>query len=244
MHDATRHRDATKKGKALATVQQIDPGTRRFTQNIVYSLARSIRERDIITYEHSRRVAVYVYRLARHLGLARRASRDLALAALVHDLGKTWIQNDVLHKDSALSSDERHAMEQHPRVGARFLQVYGAPAALVEIVMHHHETYDGRGYPDRLAGEAIPFGARVLTVADVFDALTSERSYKCAMDMTTARAIVENGIGTHFDPTIARAFLELLDGDPNFTLPSRLCPLPVRSAPHPTWVRHDSIYDF
>ncbi len=225
-------------------MQQIDPGTRRYTQNIVYSLARSIRERDIITYEHSRRVAVYVYRLGRYLGQSRRAARDLALAALVHDLGKTWIQNDVLHKESALSSDERHAMEQHPRIGARFLEVYGAPPALVEIVMHHHEAYNGCGYPDRLAGDAIPYGARVLTVADVFDALISERPYKSGMDIAQARTILERGIGTHFDPVIARAFLQMLDSDPNFTLRQRVCPLPVRSAPHPTWVRHDSIYDF
>lgn len=225
-------------------MQQIDPGTRRYTQNIVYSLARSIRERDIITYEHSRRVAVYVYRLGRYLGQPRRAARDLALAALVHDLGKTWIQNDVLHKESALSSDERHAMEQHPRIGARFLEVFGAPPALVEIVMHHHEAYNGCGYPDRLAGDAIPYGARVLTVADVFDALISERPYKSGMDIVQARTILERGIGTHFDPIIARAFLEMLDNDPNFTLRQRVCPLPVRSAPHPTWVRHDSIYDF
>lgn len=228
----------------MATVQQIDPGTRRYTQNIVYSLSRSIRERDIITYEHSRRVAVYVYRLARRLGHARRAARDLALAGLVHDLGKTWIQNEVLHKESALSTDERRAMEQHPRIGARFLQVYGAPPALVEIVMHHHEAHDGHGYPDKLAGAAIPFGARVLTVADVFDALTSERPYKSAMSVPRARAILEQGIGTQFDPVIARTFLDLLDADPNFTLPSRVCPLPIRSAPHPTWVRHDSVFDF
>lgn len=225
-------------------MQQIDPGTRRYTQNIVYSLARSIRERDILTYEHSRRVAVYVYRLGRRLGQPRRAARDLALAGLVHDLGKTWIQNDLLHKDSALSTDERNTMEQHPRIGARFLEVYGAPPALVEIVLHHHESYDGHGYPDGLAGTLIPFGARVLTVADVFDALISERPYKSAMNVAQARAILERGIGSHFDPEIAPAFLDMLDTDPNFALPSRVCPLPVRSAPHPTWVRHDSIYDF
>lgn len=227
----------------MATVQHIDPGTRRHTESIVHELAGTIRERDIITYEHSRRVAVYVYRLARQMGWTRRAGRDLALAGQVHDLGKTWIQNELLHKESALSRDERTRMEQHPRIGARFLQIYGAPDWLTEIVLHHHEAYNGRGYPDGLAGDAIPIGARMLAVCDVFDALTSERSYKAAMAERDARDIIARAIGTHFDPEVAAAFLALLDADPNFALPPRVCPLPVRTAPHPTWVRHDIIED-
>jgi putative two-component system response regulator len=224
----------------VATVQPAEQGTRRFTQQIVYDLARSIRERDVITYEHSRRVAVYAYRIARQLGWARRAGRDLALAGLVHDLGKTWVQNAILHKESALSSDERHAMEQHPRVGARFLQIYGAPSVLVEIVLHHHEAFNGSGYPDHLAGADIPLGSRVLTVADVCDALTSERPYKAAMKRETMRQRIEAGCGVYFDPVVVAAFLDLLDTDPDFCLAPRICPLPVRAAPHPTWVRHDS----
>jgi putative two-component system response regulator len=224
----------------LATAQQAGPGTRRYTQAIVYDLARSIRERDIITYEHSRRVAVYAYRLAREMGRPRRAGRDLALAALVHDLGKTWVQNAVLHKKSALSTDERQTIEQHPRVGARFLQIYGAPDALVDIVRHHHEAYDGHGYPDGLTGAEIPLGARIVSVADVFDVLTSERPYKQAMDVATARECIAHGAGTHFDPEVVAAFLRLLADNEQFCLPQRMCPLPVRVAPNPTWVRHDT----
>lgn len=231
-----------KRGNVLATVQSPGPGTRRYTQHIVYDLARSIRERDIITYEHSRRVAVYAYRLARKLGWTRHAGRDLALAALVHDLGKTWVQNAVLHKESALSTDERHTIEQHPRIGARFLQIYGAPDALVGIVRHHHEAYDGRGYPDGLSGDEIPIGARILSVADVFDALNSARPYKPAMELSQVRQRIASGAGTHFDPAVVAAFLELLDAQSDFVLPQRVCALPVRQAPHPTWVRHD-VYD-
>jgi len=227
----------------LAAAQQAGPGTRRHTQAVVYELARSIRERDILTYEHSRRVAVYSYRLARELGWPRRAGRDLALAGLVHDLGKTWVQNSVLHKRSALSTDERHEMEQHPRVGARFLQIYGVPDALVDIVRHHHEAYDGHGYPDGLAGPDIPLGARILSVADVFDALTSERPYKQAMDAPTARERIGDGAGTHFDPIVVAAFLRLLDANDQFFLPQRVCPLPLREVPFPTWVRHDTLDD-
>ncbi|MGH2515922.1 MAG: HD-GYP domain-containing protein [Ktedonobacterales bacterium] len=224
-------------------MQHTDAGTRRHTQSIVHELASSIRERDIITYEHSRRVAVYTYRLARQMGWTRRAGRDLALAGQVHDLGKTWIQNDVLHKESALSHDERSRMEQHPRIGARFLQIYGAPDWLTDIVLHHHEAFDGHGYPDGLAGNTIPFGARLLSVCDVFDALTSERSYKAAMSQDEARDILARASGTHFDPDVIAAFVALLHADPDFCLPPRVCPLPIRTAPYPTWVRHDIIED-
>jgi putative nucleotidyltransferase with HDIG domain len=228
----------------VATVHQtfpdMLPGTRRHTRHIVHDLAQSIRERDIITSEHCRRVAVYVNRLARSMGWPRRAARDLALAALVHDLGKTWMQNTLLHKVSALSSDERAEMQRHPEIAANLLRAYGAPEELVQIVLHHHEAYAGHGYPDHLCGQAIPVGSRLLSVADVFDALTSERPYKAAMDLATARGRIAAGAGTHFDPEVVEAFLQLLDAQPDFCLPPRVSPLPVRYAPHPTWVRHDS----
>lgn len=229
----------------MALARQTVPGTRRHTQNIVYELANSVRERDIITYEHSRRVALYAYRLARHLGLSRRAARDIALAGLVHDLGKTWIHNAVLHKETALSHDERATMAAHPRIGARFLEIYGAPAELVEIVLHHHERVDGTGYPDGLAAGAIPFGARVIAIADVFDVLTSDRPYKRAMEPAEARGRIAAGLGTHFDPEIATRFLDLLDASADFCLPPRVCPLPVRSAPIPSWVQplDDDIFE-
>src|SRR5579859_3687515 len=139
------------------------------------------------------------------MGWSRRASRDLALAGLVHDLGKTWMQNALLHKESALSSDERAEMERHPSIAASILRAYNLPEAFVDDVLHHHEAFDGRGYPDHLAGEGIPLGARLLAVADVFDALTSERPYKAAMDVATARARIVAGSGTHFDPAVVHA---------------------------------------
>jgi putative two-component system response regulator len=222
------------------TTAQSDPATRRRTQHIVYDLAHIIRVRDIITYEHCRRVALYVNRLARAMGWSRRAARDLALAGLVHDLGKIWMQNTVLHKSSALSGDERAEMERHPVIAANILSAYGAPLQLVEVVKHHHEAYDGRGYPDHLAGNAIPLGARLLTVADVFDVLTSDRPYKAASDLATARARLASGVGTYFDPRVADAFFALLDCTPDFLLPPRVSPLPVRMAASPSWTRHDT----
>jgi putative two-component system response regulator len=203
----------------------MDPAARLDSRRIVHELARSIRERDIITYDHSRRVATYAQRLARQLGWSRRPAHDLALSALVHDLGKTWIVNEVLFKDSALSSDERLDMERHPAIGARMLEIYGAADFIVAAVRHHHEAFDGRGYPDHLTGAAIPLAARILTVADVFDALTSERSYKAALTCAEACDRLRAGTGTFFDPVVAAAFLALVRTWPDFVLAHRSCPL-------------------
>lgn len=215
----------------MAVVEQMDATTRKSAERIVRELADSIRERDRITYEHSRRVATYAQRLARHMGWSRRMAYDLALAALVHDLGKTWIVNAVLHKASALSPDERLDMERHPAIGARILEIYGAPAFLMDAVRHHHEAYDGRGYPDRLAGEAIPIAARLLTIADVFDALTSERPYKAGMDAAEACQRIHGGSGTSFDPAVVAAFLALVEQRPGFILPRHACPVPPSAPP-------------
>lgn len=206
-------------------------GIRRFDQEaenrqVLLSFARSIQERDIVTYEHSRRVATYVQRLARYLGWSRREARDLALAALVHDLGKTWIANDILMKSAALSDEERRAMERHPIIGARMLIGCDVHPFYVETVLYHHEAWDGRGYPTGLKGEEIPLSARMLTVADVYDVLTSQRPYKAAVSEEAARERLLLGAGRSFDPMVVRAFVYLLDTHPHFRLPERLCAIP------------------
>jgi len=204
---------------------------RRFDQEkenrqVLLSFAKSIQERDIVTYEHSRRVGTYAQRLARYLGWSRSEARDLALAALVHDLGKTWIANDILMKSAALSDEERRTMERHPIIGARILIGCDVHPFYVETVLYHHEAWDGRGYPTGLKGEEIPLSARILTVADVYDVLTSQRPYKVALTEEAAHERLLLGSGRSFDPMVVRAFLYLLDTTPNFTLPQRICALP------------------
>jgi putative nucleotidyltransferase with HDIG domain len=214
-------------------------------RQVLLSLANSIRERDIVTYEHSRRVATYAQRLARYVGWSRRDARDLTLAALVHDLGKTWIANDILLKAAALSPEERRTMERHPVIGARILIGCDVHPFYVETVLYHHEAWDGHGYPTGLKGEEIPLSARILTIADVFDVLTSQRPYKAPLSMDTARERLLAGSGSSFDPQLLRAFLQLLDLYPNFVLPQRLCAiavdvdtLPVENERH----RHRNLY--
>lgn len=203
----------------------------RENKRILLSFANSIQERDIVTYDHSRRVGTYAQRLARYVGWSRRDARDLALAALVHDLGKTWIANDILLKADTLSVEERKTMERHPLIGARILIGCDVHPFYVETVLYHHEAWDGRGYPSGLKGEEIPLSARILTVADVYDVLTSQRPYKAALSKDAARERLLSGSGTSFDPMIVRAFLNLLDSEPQFTLPQRICAIPSAAKP-------------
>lgn len=200
----------------------------RENRKILLSLAQSIQERDIVTYEHSRRVATYAQRLARAIGWSRRESRNLALAALVHDLGKTWIANDILNKSGSLSDEERLAMERHPVTGARMLIGCDVHPFFVETVLHHHEAWDGHGYPAGLRGADIPLSARILSVADVFDVLTSQRPYKEPLSEEDARERLLLGSASSFDPKLLNTFLCLLDAHPNFLLPQRVCALPTR----------------
>jgi len=193
----------------------------RETRRVILSLAKSIQERDVVTYEHSRRVATYAQRLARYIGWSRREGRDLALAALVHDLGKTWIANDILNKSGALSEEERRKMEQHPVIGARILIGCDIHPFYVETVLHHHEKWNGSGYPAGKQGEDIPIGARLLTVADVYDVLTSWRPYKNASSIADARDRMLADAGICFDPVVVDAFVHLLDITPNFMLPQQ-----------------------
>ncbi len=201
----------------------------RENKHVLLSFAKSIQERDIVTYNHSRRVATYAQRLARYVGWSRRDARDLALAALVHDLGKTWIANDILLKADTLSEEERKTMERHPLIGARILIGCDVHPFYVETVLYHHEAWDGSGYPSGLRGEEIPLSARILTIADVYDVLTSQRPYKAALSNETARERLLSGSASSFDPLLVRAFLSLLDSHPNFTLEERVCVLPSTS---------------
>ena len=197
-------------------------------RRVLYSLAHSILERDSVTYEHSRRVATYVQRFARAVGWSRVDARNLALAALVHDLGKTWIANGILNKTAALTQEERLVMERHPVIGARILIGCEVQPFYVEAVLHHHEAWDGHGYPASLKGEAIPVAARLLTIADVYDVLTSQRPYKAPLSVEAARERLLISSGTSFDPILLAIFVQLLDENPDFTLPQE----PRRGMPY------------
>ncbi|HLW01744.1 MAG TPA: HD-GYP domain-containing protein [Ktedonobacterales bacterium] len=195
----------------MAALEMIVSIGQREADHVFHDLAQSIQKRDVLTYEHCQRVAGYAERLARRLGWDQESAHQLALAALVHDLGKTWLGNDILLKESALSPEERLQMQRHPLMGAQMLAGYGLDLFFIETVLYHHETYDGQGYPTGLHGEDIPIGARLLAVADVYDALLSARPYKAALSPEEVQHYLRAEAGRRFDPFVVQAFLHSLE---------------------------------
>lgn len=165
---------------------------------------------DRQTLAHSCRVRANTVALAGAAGIA---DADLLAAlsagALLHDIGKLAIPQILLQKPGPLDPREFDRVKRHPVLGAQLLAEIGAPEVLVSIVRHHHENFDGTGYPDGLAGTTIPLGARVLAIVDCYDALTSHRPYRRALSRDRAAAMIERRSGTMYDPSIVRAFLSV-----------------------------------
>jgi len=174
------------------------------------ALVTAIEAKDGYTAGHSQRVAETACAVARELGWERAAVEDLRLGALLHDIGKVGINLTILNKTGSLSPEESDAVRQHPVVGARILSSIPGCDDIVRAILHHHERYDGRGYPTGIGGEEIPAAARIVAVADVYDALTSERSYRPAYGPEKAAAILEENKGTMFDPEILDVFLRVI----------------------------------
>jgi len=145
--------------------------------------------------------------LAEEMGLSPDRVRDTRIAALLHDIGKVTVSEGILNKAGKLTRRELATIKEHPIVGATLVSQVKGFERLVPIVRHHHERFDGKGYPDGLAGEDIPLEARILSVVDVFDAMTHQRSYRKAASREQAIAELERGAGTQFDPAVVKAFL-------------------------------------
>jgi HD-GYP domain-containing protein (c-di-GMP phosphodiesterase class II) len=187
----------------------------RRLRDTVYGLIRgfttAIDAKDRYTRGHSERVARLAVRLGQEMRLPAEVLADLHLAGLVHDIGKVAVRHDVLAKPAALTADEQAHLREHPVLGERMLADLKALAHLRPAVRHHHEQYDGTGYPDGLAGERIPLLARVVAVADTFDALLSHRPYRPAYPPAEVAAILTDGAGRQWDPRVIRALLACVD---------------------------------
>jgi HD-GYP domain-containing protein (c-di-GMP phosphodiesterase class II) len=189
------------------------------TKDALLELADIVDFRDHYTYEHSRRVAELARVTAAKLGLSNDAVETIYMAGRVHDVGKIGIKSTVLMKPGRLTDKEFAEMRSHPDLGARLVAKFPQFAGGKELVWAHHERYDGKGYPRGLAGERIPLGARVLAVADAWDAMTSHRAYRKAMEMERVYAELERGRGTQFDPAVLDAFLAALKQHPELAAP-------------------------
>jgi putative nucleotidyltransferase with HDIG domain len=182
-------------------------------------LARAIQAKDEGGSRHVERVQYYASALARSLELSDRDRQGVEIAALLHDIGKLAVPEHILSKPGPLTSDERSKMQVHAQIGAEIVSAVPFPCAVAPLIRSHHERWDGTGYPSGLRGEQIPIGARVLSVADFFDALTSTRPYRPALSSDVALGMLQAEAGKAFDPAVVARFTELL---PMLGLPDRL----------------------
>lgn len=177
----------------------------------VVTIANAIDARDEYTKGHSSRVADYSALLAKNLGATNKEIEDVHAIALLHDIGKIGIPDSILNKPGKLTDEEYQIMKNHTVIGGNILKDMSILKGIDLGAKHHHERYDGCGYPDRLKGEQIPYVARIISVADAYDAMTSDRIYRKHLDSIIVREEIEKGIGSQFDPAVAQAMIELID---------------------------------
>ncbi|OMF32671.1 phosphohydrolase [Paenibacillus sp. FSL H8-0548] len=197
-----------------------------YTSNSVRELVMTTEARDSYTAGHNYRVALYALKLGEEMSLGSDHLRAIAQGGLVHDIGKLRIPDTILNKPGKLTQEERGIIELHPVSGYDLCKRLGFMPEELSVIRSHHEKWDGSGYPDRLKGDQIPLLARVTAVADVYDALTSSRSYRKAMSHEAAMGIIVEESGRHFDPYCIRAWVRLVREQPGFFEET------VRSSPH------------
>jgi ribonuclease P protein subunit RPR2 len=219
---ARRERDAAERERQLEryaadlreTFKQERARSQQLTRSYmatVRALSNAVEARDAYTGKHAERVAAYGIQIARALGLPQPDAPELEFGFLLHDIGKLAIPDAILYKPGKLTEEERALMVRHPAIGAEIVGEIEFLAEAARVVRSHHERWDGSGYPDGLAGEQIPLAARVFAVADVLDALTTDRPYRPAIPLTEAREMIAAEAGSHFDPRVVAAFNSIDD---------------------------------
>jgi putative nucleotidyltransferase with HDIG domain len=201
---------------AVRSLFSSDP-IERITSNIspsVKALIMATESRDTYTAGHNFRVTIFALHLAEEMGVNPEQLRALAQGAIVHDVGKINVPDSVLNKAGKLTEDERSIIEMHPIIGYNMCKSLGFMKDELSIIRSHHERWNGTGYPDRLQGEEIPILARITAVADVYDALTSTRSYRQAWTHEAAMKLLQGDKGSHFDPACVDAWERVCERDP------------------------------
>lgn len=174
----------------------------------------TVEAKDAYTRGHSDRVSAYSVLIGEALGLSEDDLKTLKIGGLFHDIGKIGIPDSILLKTDKLDDEEYSEIKNHPAIGAHILSNATIFKDIIPIVKHHHERFDGHGYPGKLKGEEIPYLARIATVADSFDAMTSKRSYRDSLPIDVVKEEIKKNSGTQFDPEIAEVFLKILDEQP------------------------------
>ena len=185
---------------------------------VMEALAHTIDAKDEYTKGHSTRVAKYSRMLAENLGLSAEECENVYYMGLLHDIGKIGVPNAIINSKGKLTKEEFDIIKTHPVLGYDILSEIQSRPDLATGARWHHERYDGKGYPDGKSGKDIPFLARIISIADSYDAMTSNRSYRNALPQAVVRSEIEKNIGTQFDPDAARCMLNIIDADVNYEL--------------------------
>jgi putative nucleotidyltransferase with HDIG domain len=197
-------------GGLLSAFEHEERAQRLYRETLA-SLSNALEAKDAVTSQHTEEVVRLAVAVAAELELDLEAMRNVELGAVLHDVGKVRVPEAILNKPGPLSDEEWAVMRTHPEVGQRILEPIQSLQAILPIVRHHHERWDGDGYPDRLAGRAIPLGARIVAVCDAYRAMTEDRPYRAALEEVAARRELETCSGAQFDPDCVTALLCALD---------------------------------
>ena len=177
----------------------------------IQTLRYTVEAKDKYTRGHSDRVSAFAVLIGKYMGLSDEDLKTLKIGGLFHDIGKIGIPDNILLKEGKLTDNEYSEIKNHPLIGKHILSNASTFENIIPIVYHHHEKFDGNGYPGKLAGEEIPLLARITAVADTFDAMTTKRSYRNALPLDAVREEIIRVSGTQFDPKIVKIFLDILD---------------------------------
>lgn len=202
------HREVAKKTAELESL----------SLHVVHTLAKTIDAKDAYTNGHSERVGAYAREIAKRYGYDEDRQEEIYIMGLLHDVGKIGVPDSIINKQGKLTDEEYATIKTHPSVGAEILKTISEMPKLVTGARWHHERYDGRGYPDGLKGDDIPEEARIIAVADAYDAMTSHRSYRDIIPQDHVKSEIEKGMGTQFDERFARIMLEMIAEDTEYTM--------------------------
>ena len=198
--------------QAAITLENSDlyENLQQFYLEMVQTLARTIDAKDAYTHDHADRARYYAGAVGKELNLPDQIVRHIEYAALMHDIGKIGIEEKILHKPGKLTPEEEEIIRKHPSIGNKIISPVAFLAPVAPMVLYHQEWYNGQGYPDGLAGEEIPLGARIVAIIDAFDAMTSDRPYRKALSREYAIDELKRYSGTQFDPKVVGAFFNVL----------------------------------
>ncbi|MDN5322543.1 MAG: hypothetical protein PWQ67_997 [Clostridia bacterium] len=203
---------ASQVGLAIENAQLYE-SLREYYMNVVNALAAALEAKDKYTQGHSLRVALWAKAVAEEMGLSGKEQEMVYIGGLLHDIGKVGVREYILLKTSKLTSEEEKEIRTHPSVGAKILEPANFPQEVVEIVLYHHEDYDGGGYPEGISGEKIPLLARIIRVVDSYDAMKSDRPYRKTLPQKWVIEELNRCSGKQFDPSVVEAIKKLIEQD-------------------------------